>query len=47
MKVNVIVDGELIDREDNQSITIEVDREDTIEDVIVKVTFAVSGLDIN
>lgn len=46
MKVNVIIDGELIDREDNEQITVEADREDTVEDIIVKATFAVSGLDI-
>ena len=47
MRVQTIVEGHLIDMEDDQEITIEAEMEDTVEDIIVKATFSFSNLQVN
>lgn len=47
MKINIVIDGELIDREDDAQINVDSDPNDTIEDIMIKATFAISGLEIN
>lgn len=44
MKIQVIIQGDLIDMEDDKEIFLDTEMEDTVEDIIIKATFAVSGL---
>lgn len=45
MKIIVLVEGELIDRQDDVEIFIDAEPEDTCDDIIIKCSLAVSGLD--
>ncbi len=45
MKIKAVVDGSLIDLEDDKEIYLDSEMDDKVDDIIIKATFAVSGLD--